>query len=142
MSRYVYGVDFGTSNSALAIYDRQTNQIVHSFIDASILHFPFPQQYKGEFEVGKDGLKRFLRNSMRGRLMRSIKSALPNSSFTQTTIYQVDYKLEDLVALILQYLKQKADDFVGENVTTAVFGRPVVFDEQPSRDNLAQDRLS
>ncbi|MGB0931083.1 MAG: Hsp70 family protein [Chitinophagales bacterium] len=141
MSRYVYGVDFGTSNSALAIYDRQTNRIVHSFIDASILHFPFPQKYDGEYIVGKEGLHRFLRNSMKGRLMRSIKSALPNSSFTQTTIYQVDYTLEELVALILQSLKQKADDFVGENVTTAIFGRPVVFDEKPARDNLAQERL-
>ncbi|MEZ4883333.1 MAG: Hsp70 family protein [Chitinophagales bacterium] len=141
MSRYVYGVDFGTSNSALAIFDKQTNQIVHSFIDASILHFPFPQEYKGEYMVGKEGLQKFLRNSMRGRLMRSIKSALPNASFTQTTIYQVDYQLEDLVALILQSLKEKADDFVGENVTTAIFGRPVVFDEKPARDTLAQERL-
>ena len=141
MSRYVYGVDFGTSNSALAIFDKEKNEIVHSFIDASILHFPFPQKYDGEFIVGKDGLQRFLRNSMKGRLMRSIKSALPNASFTQTTIYQVDYKLENLVALILGELKQKADKFVGEEVTTAVFGRPVVFDEKPTRDALAQERL-
>ncbi len=141
MSRYVYGVDFGTSNSALSIYDSQTNRIVHSIIDASILYFPFPQNYKGEHIVGKGGLQRFLRNSMQGRLMRSIKSALPNASFTSTNIYQTEYQLEDLVALMLQHLKQKADAFVGEEVTKAVFGRPVVFDEKPARDDLAQKRL-
>ncbi|MFK7906512.1 MAG: Hsp70 family protein [Chitinophagales bacterium] len=141
MSRYVYGVDFGTSNSALAIFDKQKNEVIHSFIDASILHFPFPQRHRGEYMIGKEGLQKFLRNSMKGRLMRSIKSALPNASFTETTIYQVNYKLEDFVALILGELKQKADDLVGEKVTEAVFGRPVVFDEQPAKDALAQERL-
>jgi len=79
---------------------------------------------------------------MRGRFMKSIKKVLPNKSFIDTRIGSKSYRAEDLVALILVHLKQFADDFLGENITTAVIGRPVVFDENPEKDALAHERLS
>jgi hypothetical chaperone protein len=51
------------------------------------------------------------------------------------------YKAEDLVALILVHLKKLADDFLSEDIKTAVIGRPVVFDEAEDKDTLAQARL-
>ena len=79
---------------------------------------------------------------MEGRFMKSIKRVLPNRSFTHTQIAHKVFKAEDLVALIVGNLKQQADAFLGENIKSAVVGRPVIFDEKPEKDALAQERLS
>ena len=62
-------------------------------------------------------------------------------SFIDTKIGSKAYRAEDLVSIVLIHLKKQADDFLGENITTAVIGRPVVFDENPEKDALAQERL-
>lgn len=40
MQNFLYGVDFGTSNSALSILDLQSHQIIKTFILPSVLYFP------------------------------------------------------------------------------------------------------
>lgn len=143
MSKYIYGIDFGTSNSALSIIDTTTNEIVQTFNEASLIFFPQPTQRRAplQYFVGKEATTQYVSNNMKGRFMKSIKRILPRSGFTETKVFSKKYKAEDLVAIILLYLKKKADDFVKEPVTRAVFGRPVVFDEDPDKDKLAQDRL-
>ncbi len=144
MSKYIYGIDFGTTNSALAIYDTSTSSLVHLFTTPSLLFFPDAQPVKGKVTsfVGNDAVTGYVESRMQGRFMKSIKRVLPNKSFTETYICGKRYKAEDLAALILIYLKKQADDFLGENVRTAVIGRPVVFDTHPEKDALAQERLS
>lgn len=149
MSKYIYGIDFGTTNSALAILDTETNNLVKLFTIPSLLFFPEqdtprPTNPKEPVvpTVGHDAISLYVQNRMRGRFMKSIKKVLPNKSFIDTKIGSKSYRAEDLVALILVHLKKIADEFVGENITTAVIGRPVVFDENPEKDILAQERLS
>ncbi|HLO45795.1 MAG TPA: Hsp70 family protein [Leadbetterella sp.] len=143
MQKYVYGIDFGTSNSALAILDTETREAVKLFTVPSLLFFQEPKE-RGQFTkvaVGQDAIDQYVQNRMNGRFMKSIKKVLPNKSFVDTRIGNRLYKAEDLVALILVHLKKMADDFLGEDVKTSVIGRPVVFDEDPERDKLAQLRL-
>ncbi len=144
MSKFIYGIDFGTTNSALAILDTETNNLVKLFTIPSLLFFPEPTKPKEQVvpTVGNDAITLYVQNRMRGRFMKSIKKVLPNKSFIDTKIGSKSYRAEDLVALILVYLKKLGDDFTGENITTAVIGRPVVFDENPEKDALAQERLS
>lgn len=144
MSKYIYGIDFGTTNSALAILDTETNNLVKLFTIPSLLFFPEPTKPKEQVvpTVGNEAISLYVQNRMRGRFMKSIKKVLPNKSFIDTKIGSKSYRAEDLVALILINLKKQADDFIGENITTAVIGRPVVFDENPEKDALAQERLS
>lgn len=144
MSKYIYGIDFGTTNSALAILDTETNELVKLFTIPSLLFFPEPTQPKEQVRatIGNDAISLYVQNRMRGRFMKSIKKVLPNKSFIDTRIGSKSYRAEDLVALILVELKKQADEFIGENITTAVIGRPVVFDENPEKDTLAQERLS
>ncbi len=144
MSKYIYGIDFGTTNSALAILDTETNNLVKLFTIPSLLFFPEPSTPKEIVAptVGHDAISLYVQNRMRGRFMKSIKKVLPNKSFIDTRIGSKSYRAEDLVALVLVHLKKIADDFLGENITTAVIGRPVVFDENPEKDALAQERLS
>jgi len=143
MQKYIYGVDFGTSNSALAILDLESKQVVKLFTIPSLLFFKEPK-VRGEITqiaVGTEAIELYVKNRMDGRFMKSIKKVLPNKSFIDTRIGAKLYKAEDLVALILKKLKTMADEYVGQEVKTAVMGRPVVFDENPERDALAQNRL-
>lgn len=144
MSQFIYGIDFGTSNSALVILDTKTNNVVKLFTTPSLLFFPEPKSAREEilFSIGNEAIERYVENRRRGRFMKSIKKVLPNKSFIDTRIGSKSYKAEDLVSLILIHLKKQADEFLGENVTKAVIGRPVVFDENPEKDALAQERLS
>jgi hypothetical chaperone protein len=143
MQKYIYGIDFGTSNSALAILDIETRQAVKLFTVPSLLFFQEPKE-RGEFTrvaVGQDAIDQYVQNRMNGRFMKSIKKVLPNKSFVDTRIGNRMYKAEDLVAFILRHLKSMADEFLGEDIKTAVIGRPVVFDEDSDKDALAQTRL-
>jgi hypothetical chaperone protein len=143
MQKYIYGIDFGTSNSALAILDIETRQAVKLFTVPSLLFFQEPKE-RGEFTrvaVGQDAIDQYVQNRMNGRFMKSIKKVLPNKSFVDTRIGNRMYKAEDLVAFILSHLKSMADEFLGEDIKTSVIGRPVVFDEDSDKDALAQTRL-
>lgn len=144
MSNYIYGIDFGTTNSALAILDIDTNDVVKVFSTPSLLFFPDGQSPMApvRYFVGHEAVERYVNSRMSGRFMKSIKRVLPNKSFIDTKIAHQRFKAEDLVALILGFLKKQADEFTGQNITTAVIGRPVVFDENPEKDTLAQERLA
>lgn len=142
MSKYIYGIDFGTTNSALSILDTEQNKIVKTFNEASILFFIQPQNSSKVLSfVGQPAIDAYLENGMGGRFMKSVKRILPRTSFTDTRVYNQKYTASGLVTLILQYLKDKADTFLNEDITEIILGRPVVFDEDPAKDALAQDRL-
>nr|MBP6619493.1 Hsp70 family protein [Leadbetterella sp.] len=126
-----------------AILDTETREAVKLFTVPSLLFFQEPKE-RGEFTrvaVGQNAIDQYVQNRMNGRFMKSIKKVLPNKSFVDTRIGNRMYKAEDLVALILVHLKTLADEFLSENVKTAVIGRPVVFDEDADKDALAQIRL-
>lgn len=144
MSPYIYGIDFGTSNSALAILDTRNNEVVKLFSIPSLLFFPEEQNPRAplKYSVGNEAITQYVAGRMQGRFMKSIKKVLPNKSFVDTKISSHKLKAEDLVSLILKFLKKQADDFLNADIKTAVIGRPVVFDENPERDALAQERLS
>lgn len=140
---YIYGLDFGTSNSALSIYNTASHQIEKTFTAASVLYFPQPKNAREPIQhfVGKEAIERYVSNALEGRLMKSLKSVLPHTSFTHTFVFNKKYTAETLVALILSHLKAKADAFVGAEVDRVILGRPVVFDEKRAKDQLAQDRI-
>lgn len=143
MNKYVYGIDFGTSNSVLSILDVSTNQIVKTFNEHSLIFFPKPENQKKPLEifVGNKAIEKYLENAMKGRFMKSIKKVLPQSKFKETLVYNKKFNAEELVSIILGYLKKIADSYVQEDVKTVVLGRPVVFDEDPEKDQLAQERM-
>ena len=139
---FVYGIDFGTSNSALAILDIQKNEIVKLLSVPSLLFFPESGKSMPQHFVGEAAIENYLSNNMEGRFMKSVKRVLPNKSFRDTQIGMKRFTAEELVALIIRELKQMADAYLGADIRTAVIGRPVVFDENPEKDALAQERLS
>lgn len=144
MDRYLYGIDFGTTNSALAIFDEEKKEIIDTIIIPSLIYFPstsIPNQEK--YVIGDLAIESYLSDQMEGRFIKSIKQILPRRSFIETRIQNKKYNASDLVALILKELKMKADKIIGYNCTKAVIGRPVFFDDDDTmKDTLAQTRLN
>jgi hypothetical chaperone protein len=145
MSRYIYGFDFGTTNSALSIIDTTENRIIKTFNEGSLIYFP---EVKSKIRkptlkyfIGKEAVEHYVENEMSGRFMKSIKRILPRDSFKETRVFGKIFKADDLVSLILIHLKTMADDYIGEPVNHVVLGRPVVFDKNKDKDALAQQRL-
>ena len=144
MKRYLYGIDFGTTNSALAIYDEDSKEIHSTIIIPSLIYF-YHQLSAGDqnYVVGEEAITAYLKEDMKGRFIKSIKQILSRSSFTETRIHNKRYNAADLVAIILKELKSRADELIGQDCQKAVIGRPVFFDDDNvQKDTLAQNRLS
>ena len=144
MQAHFYGIDFGTTNSVLSIYDRNRKEIIKTFSIPSILYFPIHQNSGNSIQtlVGNDAIKAYMDDGMKGRLMKSIKQVLAIPSFTETRIGNQQFTASDLVSLLLLDLKKKADLFIGYACYSAIIGRPVFFDDENStKDKLAQTRL-
>lgn len=145
MSKYLYGIDFGTTNSALAIYDQDAQAIKHTLIIPSLIYFYHerPSGNTKPYVVGEEAIAAYLADGMKGRFIKSVKQILSRSSFTETRIGNKRYNASDLVAIILKELKERADQFTGEDCRKAVIGRPVFFDDDDvQKDTLAQNRLN
>ena len=145
MKSFLYGIDFGTTNSALAIYDEETKEIKDTIIIPSLIYFYYEQKPGDEksYVVGEEAISAYLADNMRGRFIKSVKQVLSRSSFIETRIHNKRYNAADLVAIILRELKERADQLTGQDCRKAVIGRPVFFDDDDvQKDTLAQTRLS
>ena len=77
----------------------------------------------------------------RGRLLQSIKTALRDTKYDGTQIFERFYTIEELIALIMRHLKKGAEEVINSSVDTVVIGRPVMFSENPETDARAQEKL-
>ena len=144
MSTYVYGIDFGTSNSSITIWDVERRTLVRdpriAGVESSFMYFPYTLRRDPPL-IGDAAKLRYVQDLMRGRFFQAIKTILPNRTFTETIVNNQSYQLEDLIAFFLRYLKAKADEVTRQDVKRVVLGRPAVFSAEPEEDQLAQDRL-
>lgn len=140
-----FGLDFGTTNSVLAI--AQDGLVEIADID------PFSQSKKTlksviffdedkNSSVGERAIEQYIEfGGSYGRFMQSIKAFLPDRNFTETFVFGKRFEIEDLVSLILKEIKHRGELQVGHVVDTVVLGRPVVFSEDRENDLLAEERL-
>lgn len=157
MSRHV-GLDFGTTNSSLAIVDDDGAVAVTSFqLDAdsvtesfrSVVYFDQPRKQglsvtRSPALAGPAASARYLRAEPKGRLVQSLKSFAASSHFTTTNIFGKVYTFEHLVALIVKALTEEATAQYGPLGTAITVGRPVAFvgAEDEAADALAIQRLT
>ena len=144
MNNFLYGLDFGTTNSVLSIYDEDKKEIIKTIRIPSLIYFPGNLGGKTEnYVVGEQAITAYLEDGMKGRFIKSIKQILSRSSFIETRIQNKRYNAADLVAIILKDLKARADKIIGFDCKKAVIGRPVFFnDDDAQKNTLAQTRLS
>jgi hypothetical chaperone protein len=142
-----FGLDFGTSNSALAANRNGRVDLldidVHNPLKRSlksVLYFTKEGRERKAF-VGHEAVKEYIDTGGEGRYLQSIKTFLPDSSFDQTDIFNKNYTLEELIAFILRAMKERGEKIVGAAVDDVVLGRPVAFSEDARKDKLAEERL-
>jgi hypothetical chaperone protein len=143
-------IDFGTSNSAIAIPGRDSaTHLVelepgHRTMPTAVFCFADGPEHGGAGRAyGRAAVAAYV-DGLDGRLMRSMKSILGSSLLDQTTDIGGGrgVKYRDIVTGYLKHLKTKAETEAGAHISRAVLGRPVFFvDDDPARDAQAQQAL-
>jgi hypothetical chaperone protein len=134
------GIDFGTTNSAVAIADEQGNVQLAPLQGApywrTVLYF----EPGGGLTAGAPAIARYLETEGEGRLVQSIKSHLASASFSKTSIFGRRYALDDMIAAYLRLLRAAAPMDLGKR---CVIGRPVRYwgAETPDDDARAVERM-
>ena len=147
----VCAIDFGTSNSAIALPvpggvqlvelapgQRTMPTAVFYAVEGLAAHEE-PQRHYGRAAVAAyvEGIE--------GRLMRSMKSILGSTLATQATDVGGGRSVRylDVVAGYLRHLKTLAERQAGQALSRVVLGRPVFFvDDDAERDAAAQAALT
>jgi hypothetical chaperone protein len=137
------GLDFGTSNSTVALVRDAKPWLVPVEGDRpTIPSAVFFSSARKDVAFGRDAIARYTGGEV-GRFMRAIKSILGHGLFHEKTPIQGKrVALSKVLTLFLAHLKRAADDCAGEEILDAVLGRPVQFIENDAAaDRQAQDDL-
>jgi len=143
-------IDFGTSNSAVAVPDGAAMRLIE--LEPGFRTMPTAVFYPGDggrrgqtapCEFGRAAIAAYV-DGIDGRLMRSMKSILGSSLVEQTTDVGGGrgVRFLDIVATYLRHLKKCAEAAADAPVDRAVVGRPVYFvDDDAERDAQAEAAL-
>ncbi|MEO8605233.1 MAG: Hsp70 family protein, partial [bacterium] len=154
------GLDFGTTNSAVARADGGVGRLAHFSLDGqatstfrSVLYFsPEHSTYAQEPRAfaGPRALEAYREagGGGGGRFMQSLKSFLASRLFEGTYVFGWKFTLEQLISRILATLREAAIEQLGEDGEAVLIGRPVHFvagtggEIDPERDRAALTRLT
>lgn len=142
-------IDFGTSNSAVAV--PRDGAMVLVPLEEGATTMPTATFYLGEGPdlqnlprlVGRAAIASYVEGT-EGRLMRSMKSVLGSALMAQHTDIGGGRSVSftDVITGYLRHLKRSAEAHAGHALTSVVVGRPVFFvDDDPVRDAQAQASL-
>lgn len=148
------GLDFGTTNSAIAVATSDATVHLAAFQEdgrvtttfRSMLYFfhPHDEDADGRHAVaGPEAVQSYLHAEPRGRFIQSMKSFLASRLFEHTQVFHRTYRLEELIAMIVRELKAAAEAQFGDIGATVTVGRPVHFAgaRDANDDVLALTRL-
>ena len=148
------GLDFGTTNSAIAQIAENGSVALARFPAGrerpssdtmrSILFFAADPDGEARLSVGGEAIDNYIASGANGRLIQSLKSFLADRLFDQTNIMGDAYSLEDLITPILKRLRKISEEQFGELPSNVVVGRPVHFSsaQNDADDELATTRLA
>ena len=138
------GIDFGTSNSAIAWATPQgVAQLIP--LEGEALAMPtavFYNAEEGSTHFGREAITHYLEGT-EGRLMRSLKSLLGSPLLMETTLINNQLvNFSDIITTYLAALRERAARHLGTAPTRVVMGRPVHFvDDDAARDAQAESSL-
>jgi hypothetical chaperone protein len=76
-----------------------------------------------------------------GRLLQSVKTALRDPRYEGTMIFDRYYTIDELIAIVLQAMKARAESQFEEPCDSVVLGRPVRFSDDPAVTLRAEEIL-
>src|ERR1700733_6595946 len=148
------GIDFGTTNSSIALARANGSVELVSFPTAtastesfrSVLYLE-QRKHSGRTQIksftGPAGIEQYLQAEHKGRLIQSLKSYLTSRTLTGTEVFGRRYTVEELISRILADLRLNAERQFEEPIRRATVGRPVRFvgAESVADDDFAVERL-
>jgi hypothetical chaperone protein len=149
----VLGIDFGTTNTVIAISEGPET--------ARVLRFPAPggaqvaafrsvlsfrerdrAERAGEVEAGPWAIDAFLEDPLATRLIQSFKTFAASAAFSGTVIFGRRFQFEDLLLAYMRQIRQHSGLGPGELTGRAIVGRPVGFAGAQPDEALALRRYS
>jgi hypothetical chaperone protein len=145
------GIDFGTSNTVVALADAQGRVEALTFdhrggslkVYVTALCFWDERHGNGirtEVEGGPWAIDQFLEGLTAHRFIQSFKTFAASKSFQETRIFRERYRFEDLLSTFLRTLKRHGGERFDLSVGNVVIGRPVQFAGSHPDDDLAMNR--
>ncbi|AWE06781.1 molecular chaperone DnaK [Lysinibacillus sp. 2017] len=119
----IIGIDLGTTNSCVSVLEGGEPKVIPNpegnRTTPSVVAFK-----NGEKQVGEVAKRQAVTNP---NTIISIKSKMGTNE--KVTVDGTDYTPQEVSAMILQYLKGYAEDYLGEKVTKAVITVPAYFND-------------
>lgn len=136
------GIDFGTSNSAIAVSLSKSVELAP--VENQDLTLPSALFYPvGKAPVyGREAMRCFTGGDD-GRFMRSLKRMLGTQLMNfGTLVNDKPRRFDEIIGGFVSYMKQKGEALSGGAIEDVVMGRPVHFvDRDPDADWAAEDQL-
>lgn len=119
----IIGIDLGTTNSCVAVLEGGEPKVIPNpegnRTSPSVVSFK-----NGERQVGEVAKRQAITNP---NTVMSIKREMGTNYSVK--LEDKDYSPQEISAIILQYLKSYAEDYLGEKVTKAVITVPAYFND-------------
>jgi len=136
--RTAVGIDFGTTNSSVALANGDTTVRLVPFQHSSgtteafrsllyLEHVKEGGRASIKSWTGPAGIEHYLAAETKGRLIQSLKSHLSSRTLTSTDVFGQRHTIETLIARILADLRVQAERYFGNPVRHALVGRPVRY---------------
>ena len=120
----IIGIDLGTTNSAVAVLEGKEAKIITNpegnRTTPSVVSFK-----NGEVQVGEVAKRQAITNP---NTVSSIKRHMGEAGY-KVKIGDKEYTPQEISAMILQYIKDYAESYLGEKVTDAVITVPAYFND-------------
>ncbi|QYU58660.1 molecular chaperone DnaK [Weissella confusa] len=120
----IIGIDLGTTNSAVAVLEGGQPKVITNPNGGRTT--PSAVSFKnGEVQVGDTAKRQAITNP---DTILSIKSHMGDANY-KVTVDGKDYTPQEISAMILQYIKKYAEEYLGETVDKAVITVPAYFND-------------
>ena len=147
------GLDFGTTNTVMALSDNGTTSHSMQFTSSAgtadsmrtALSFMKDSALGAaalQVEAGHAAIQQFIENPGDCRFLQSIKTFAASSLFQGTLIYGKRQSFDDLMEVFLRKLKTYAGDEWRDDLGTVIAGRPVRFAGSNPDEKLAIERYN
>jgi hypothetical chaperone protein len=148
------GLDFGTTNSSIAIAGDDGT--------VNLARFPYASGTTESFRSllylervregsrstikswsGPQGIEHYLNADDKGRLVQSLKSFLASRGLQSTEVFGRRFRLEELIARMARDIREESERALDTPIRSAVVGKPVRFvgSESAEEDDYAVSRL-
>jgi molecular chaperone DnaK len=158
----IIGIDLGTTNSCIAVLDGPSVQIIPNSIGGRTTPSIVALAEKGDRLLGQIAKRQAVTNAantvyavkrlmgrrfdspevqkIRSYLTYNVTSA-PNGD-VRVTVQDREYSPPEISAMLLQYLKSTAEDFLNEPVTEAIVTVPAYFDDSQRQATKDAGRIA